>query len=57
MCYSNQIVTKELSEVVKEVDLHEQCHMRDQCQKYEICPMGLVHKMVLGKWKMVILWF
>lgn len=43
--------------MIKENDRHEQCHMKEQCQKYEICPMGLVQKIVSGKWKILILWY
>lgn len=31
--------------------------MKDQCLKYEICPMGLVQNMLSGKWKILILWY
>ena len=57
MCYSTQNDTMELSKMNVENDRHEQCHMKEHCQKYEICPMGLVHKMISGKWKILILWY
>lgn len=41
----------------KEVIRHEQCYMREQCLKYDICPMVLVQKLVSGKWKIMILWY
>jgi DNA-binding HxlR family transcriptional regulator len=37
--------------------LHEECYMKDQCLKYEICPMVLVQELVSGKWKILILWY
>ncbi|MFZ3102006.1 MAG: helix-turn-helix domain-containing protein [Desulfitobacteriaceae bacterium] len=43
--------------MMTEHDPHEQCHMKEQCHKYEICPMGLVQNMVSGKWKILILWY
>lgn len=36
---------------------HEQCHMKDQCIKYDICPMLRVQEVVSGKWKLLILWY
>lgn len=37
--------------------LHEECYMRDQCLRYDICPMVLVEKLLFGKWKILILWY
>lgn len=37
--------------------LHEKCHMRDNCQKFDICPMILVQQILAGKWKILILWY
>lgn len=37
--------------------LHEQCHMRDKCQQFDVCPMILVQKLLSGKWKILILWY
>lgn len=37
--------------------LHEECYMKDQCLKYEICPMVLVQDLLSGKWKILILWY
>ena len=45
-----------MSSIIAE-DRHEQCHMKEDCLKYEVCPMGLVHSMISGKWKIVILWY
>lgn len=39
------------------VNRHEECHMKNQCLKYDICPMVLVQKLVAGKWKILILWY
>jgi DNA-binding HxlR family transcriptional regulator len=36
---------------------HEQCHMKNQCLKYDMCPMLLVQRLVAGKWKILILWY
>ena len=40
-----------------ELDMHANCHMREHCQKYDVCPMALSHQMLSGKWKILILWF
>lgn len=31
--------------------------MREDCQKFDICPMTLVQKILSGKWKILILWY
>lgn len=36
---------------------HSQCHMNHRCAKYKTCPMTLFHKLVSGKWKILILWY
>ena len=36
---------------------HKECHMRDHCVKFEICPMVLVQNIVSGTWKILILWY
>ncbi len=36
---------------------HNKCHMSSRCAKYETCPMILFHKLVSGKWKILILWY
>lgn len=36
---------------------HEDCHMREQCEKYDKCPMVLFHDLVSGKWKILIMWY
>ena len=42
-----------------EIDLkkHENCHMKDKCLKYDVCPMVLMQNMIAGKWKILILWY
>lgn len=41
----------------KIVTSHKKCHMSQRCAKYATCPMVLVHKLVSGKWKILILWY
>ncbi|WP_147568457.1 winged helix-turn-helix transcriptional regulator [[Clostridium] dakarense] len=36
---------------------HHKCHMINRCAKYDTCPMILFHKLVSGKWKLLILWY
>ncbi|KMT20986.1 winged helix-turn-helix transcriptional regulator [Clostridium cylindrosporum] len=36
---------------------HKQCHMEERCEKYEMCPMVIVHRIISGKWKILILWY
>lgn len=36
---------------------HESCYMREKCLKYDVCPMGLVQKLLSGKRKILILWY
>lgn len=36
---------------------HMECHMRNHCVKYDICPMVMVQNIVSGKWKILILWY
>ncbi|MBO3443323.1 MULTISPECIES: winged helix-turn-helix transcriptional regulator [Clostridia] len=31
--------------------------MNNRCAKYATCPMILFHKLVSGKWKLLILWY
>ncbi len=31
--------------------------MNNRCDKYKTCPMTLFHKLVSGKWKILILWY
>lgn len=38
-------------------DRHETCHMKDKCLKYDKCPMVLVHDLLSGKRKILILWY
>ena len=41
----------------KEIIRHEECYMREQCLRYDICPMVLFQKLISGKWKILILWY
>ncbi|NJD04701.1 MAG: helix-turn-helix transcriptional regulator [Ruminiclostridium sp.] len=43
--------------MAEKLGMHEECHMRGQCTKYDICPMILVQGIVSGKWKILILWY
>ena len=36
---------------------HSRCHMNNRCAKYETCPMISFHKLVSGKWKLLIIWY
>ena len=37
---------------------HEDCYLNnDNNDGHEICPMVLVHKLISGKWKILILWY
>lgn len=36
---------------------HDSCHNRMDCKKFNTCPMILVHKLISGKWKILILWY
>ncbi len=36
---------------------HHKCHMKERCDKHETCPMVIVHKLLSGKWKILILWY
>ena len=36
---------------------HKECHLHNDCNKFEVCPMILVQDMISGKWKMLILWY
>ena len=40
-----------------EVQDHSKCKMNERCNKYETCPINLVHKIISGKWKILILWY
>ena len=41
----------------KILTFHNDCRLNDRCAKYETCPMILVHKILSGKWKILILWY
>lgn len=36
---------------------HSKCHMKNSCAHYDTCPMITVHKLISGKWKILILWY
>lgn len=36
---------------------HARCYMKDSCLHYDTCPMISVHKLISGKWKILILWY
>ncbi|PRR78078.1 HTH-type transcriptional activator HxlR [Clostridium liquoris] len=36
---------------------HEDCYMSEKCEKYDVCPMALVQKLLSGKRKILILWY
>lgn len=46
-----------IKQVLCSEPIHEECYMKDQCVKYNICPMALVQDLVSGKWKILILWY
>ena len=39
------------------LNIHNQCHRSNRCAKYDSCPMTVVHKIISGKWKILILWY
>lgn len=43
--------------MLREIDRHERCPMKEQCLKYDVCPMVLVQNLLAGKWKILILWY
>lgn len=38
-------------------EVHELCHMRGNCETYDVCPMVLVQNILSGKRKILILWY
>ena len=36
---------------------HKDCYIDKNNGSHEICPMILVHKLISGKWKILILWY
>jgi len=36
---------------------HNDCYINESNNSHEICPMILVHKLISGKWKILILWY
>lgn len=43
--------------MTKTFSFHEECHMKTRCLQYETCPMITFHKIISGKWKILILWY
>ena len=41
----------------QQAPLHNQCHRKESCAHYTNCPMITVHKLISGKWKILILWY
>ena len=41
----------------KTLSFHNDCHIKNRCAKYDTCPMILVHRILSGKWKILILWY
>lgn len=41
----------------KKIPLHEECHMNTRCSHFETCPITTFHKIISGKWKILILWY
>lgn len=39
------------------IPLHGECHMQTRCTKYATCPITIFHKIISGKWKILILWY
>ena len=38
-------------------NFHDSSHNRKDCKKFDTCPMILVHKLISGKWKILIIWY
>ena len=36
---------------------HKDCFYNGDADNHEVCPMVLVHKLISGKWKILILWY
>lgn len=36
---------------------HKDCFYNENSDNHEVCPMILVHKLISGKWKILILWY
>ena len=41
----------------EEIKKHQDCFMRETCQRDDICPMVLAQNLLSGKRKILILWF
>lgn len=42
---------------MEEKSFHQHCHMKERCEKFDTCPMTLVHRILSGKWKILIIWY
>ena len=38
-------------------NFHDTCHNKKDCKMFDTCPMTLVHKLISGKWKILIIWY
>lgn len=36
---------------------HKDCYINEKSNDFTTCPMILVHKLISGKWKILILWY
>ena len=43
--------------MITDTIIHDTCHNRNNCKQFKTCPMILVHKLISGKWKILILWY
>lgn len=41
----------------KTLSFHNDCYLKNRCAKYDTCPMILVHRILSGKLKILILWY
>ena len=41
----------------KTLSFHNDFLIKSRCAKYDTCPMILVHRILSGKWKILILWY
>jgi DNA-binding HxlR family transcriptional regulator len=43
--------------MISKDEKHENCYMREKCEKFDVCPMVLVQNLLSGKRKIMILWY
>ena len=41
----------------KTIPIHKECHMNTRCSHFQTCPITTFHKIISGKWKILILWY